>query len=654
MPPNSHTEGQGSALPVPRTQLAQVSEGEHGQADTPTGTILAWGLEKSSGLVRHIRELPRERTGGASGIECVGCGSLLEAVNAGVSIWQHRPHFRHPKGTQRADCHLKAAKLGLLSNLTQDGVLQLPEKRRTAAWVGLSGTRYEAWRNTPGERVRIRKVSYEDRTRAIVTLDDGRRLAVVLSGEFSLGNANEGLALLTIDAGPDAHLLAGLTPEEIHQRLALTPDPLRWQCHWQDAELDREALASARAEAVQLLDEWPDDQAPPPHDRRRETLLHRVVREILQDARVLDVPGWQIDYELGDHRRYEPVPPHRLTLTDIRAERGLAGRVPDIQCAATAVDMDLNLPLLAIEVVVHHEVTENKLDELAAAGAAVLEISFAQWGGRLTREELRWLVMAGLDCKRWLHHPRHARDLADLEEQRTLSSAWREWQRHAPEPGSRSQPTAMDSRELQIDAEGLGAIAERYRHALTRYLDLSIPSTSIALTALQVLERAAVRADLWASVCLYADELEEAGVAGGQDAAVVGDLMTRLLSIYEDRGVGIGSQNARATINNVRTEITNRQHTQADEIRPSPTAALALLAFKEYELNRRNSKPSGPYDTARAIVRESLEKDEPRFLWDDLYLPLVEAMFPELANAIAGLRPRMSRIAEAATPRHRG
>lgn len=160
----------GRALPLVVDAAAAIPTPVASGPDSGHG-VLAWGIETATGLVRHIRDLTRDRTGQACGIECVGCGRALEAFNAGAVRWQHRPHFKHPAGTQRADCHLVATRLALVNSLTHDGFLTLPARRRRGSWIGLSNTQYEAWRNLATEQVRVRTISYTDRTRALITLD---------------------------------------------------------------------------------------------------------------------------------------------------------------------------------------------------------------------------------------------------------------------------------------------------------------------------------------------------------------------------------------------------------------------------------------------------------------------------------------------------
>jgi hypothetical protein len=643
-----HAERADDKPPVPvviEDSASSAAPSASGQA--AQRKVLAWGLETATGFVRHIRDVPRARTGRKCGIECVGCGLPLEAFNGGATVWRHRPHFKHPKGTQREDCEIVASRLAVVDALTQGDALTLPARHRSSAWVGLSGMRYEVWRNVQAERAQIRTISYSDRTRALITLDDGRQLAVMLRGDFSLQDADpSNLACLTIEAGTYASLLSELSPEELRERLTLLPDVLAWQCHWRDSDLTAEATLEAKSQARDALDEWPSGWGHDAGDRRRETLLHRLVREILASAQVIDVPGWRHAPLAGELRSWPSVPSHRLTLSNLRSERGLAGRIPDIQCAATAEDKVCDLTSLVIEVVVHNDVTDEKLAELRAAGAAVLEISLKHWGGRITMEELRSIVVPGLDCKRWLHHPLRETQVASIAAERALAEARRVWHLNEPQRNLRSAERPPAEQDDYGAQEALLRFGAMYRDTAAAYLEAS--ELSPGATLRQIEAATPRREAIWAQLCWISDELEDLGAPGATDHDVLFKLMARMLSICEDRGIGhASSQNARAVINHVWTEVKNRESKEVSVAAdPSPTAVLCTMAFQAFEIDKRQKKSSAPYEQLCAVVRSSLLNLERRFLWDRMSIPLVRAVFPELANAIDKLVPRMTAIAE--------
>lgn len=79
------------------------------------------------------------------------------------------------------------------------------------------------------------------------------------------------------------------------------------------------------------------------------------------------------------------------------------------------------------------------------------------------------------------------------------------------------------------------------------------------------------REAIWAQLCWISDELEDLGAPGATDHDVLFKLMARMLSICEHRGIGhASSQNARAVINHVWTEIKNRE-SKEDGLVPDPS-----------------------------------------------------------------------------------
>jgi hypothetical protein len=61
---------------------------------------------------------------------------------------------------------------------------------------------------------------------------------------------------------------------------------------------------------------------------------------------------------------------------------------------------------LLIEITVSHPISDMKEDVLASLGLPVLEIDLRRASGRVSRDELRDIVIGGLQVKRWVFHPR--------------------------------------------------------------------------------------------------------------------------------------------------------------------------------------------------------------------------------------------------------
>ena len=78
-----------------------------------------------------------------------------------------------------------AARLAAIQLLRDSGVIQLPRRIMRGQVVGLSGVVHEAWVERPAQTLAIRDFNFRDRAAAILTLEDGRQLRVLLTGSGS-------------------------------------------------------------------------------------------------------------------------------------------------------------------------------------------------------------------------------------------------------------------------------------------------------------------------------------------------------------------------------------------------------------------------------------------------------------------------------------
>ncbi|HQZ00729.1 MAG TPA: hypothetical protein PLQ63_12095, partial [Propionicimonas sp.] len=310
---------------------------------------LKWASDAATGAPRYIHD-PDIVSAAASAV-CPGCGSKLWTVLAGEPQ-RVRPtaHFRHVAGTPRTTCVVVAARLAASHHLASLGYIDLPRRRVTAVSKGFSGEGYEGWVEEPAQRVRISDVRMVDPAAAELTLDDGRTILVDLTGERVEGEA--GRAVITINLSDPA--LAEMDVDELRARLRLLP-PASWCSHWRDRELTSQARSRAADEARQALDAWTDEdeagfqaQLPPGTDpeatatMRRETLLHRTVKSILEDARRIRAPGLHVAVQRDapdgygdgwDDHRVEILwwsAPAELSFEAVELERRLGRIVPDV------------------------------------------------------------------------------------------------------------------------------------------------------------------------------------------------------------------------------------------------------------------------------------------------------------------------------------
>ena len=374
--------------------------------------VLAWAVDLETNTPRYILELDAAHNGAKCNCKCPSCDLPLTAINAGKFKWQHRPHFRHPKGAVREICLVIAARRAINEMFGRLGRVVLPRRRRSREIEGLSGNYHDAWVERPAERVHISDCAFEDEANAILTLDDGRRLRVRLVGRSEVANNSRDEDRLTacIEIQADDPAVANMDPEEILSRLQLVWAEGCWVRHWADDEMDAEAEASAIAKAIDSLD-WLDTGNLPDSlssSERRETLLHREVKAILDRERRIRVPElkaraeWKRANSITDARSWSS-PSVELRLSSVELEVHLGHSVPDV--VASWVDEDGWSHSMIIEVTVTNTITDDRIERLSSLGCPVLEIDISRMGGVVTRDEFTRLVLDEVAGKRWLYHP---------------------------------------------------------------------------------------------------------------------------------------------------------------------------------------------------------------------------------------------------------
>lgn len=191
---------------------------------------LKWAHDLRTGEPRYIHDA--EVINGSIGCQCPACNLSLTPVLAGQPLRRNpTAHFRHPKGAQKDDCTLIAARLAAIRHLQERGFIDLPRRRMSASATGFSGQGYEGWAEMPEERISISGAVFHDHATALLTLDDGRELLVDLTGQRDVGSDGQGRAIVTLSLSDPS--IAMMSPEEIRARLRLLPD-IRWCAHWND------------------------------------------------------------------------------------------------------------------------------------------------------------------------------------------------------------------------------------------------------------------------------------------------------------------------------------------------------------------------------------------------------------------------------------
>lgn len=401
--------------------------------DGLSALVLAWASDRTTGVARYITEVQR---GLACNCVCPACGHPLEAVNPTKTTFgprEKRPFFRHYRGQERRNCRVLASRLALQRELAGAGVFNLPGRALQRTLPGASGVAYEGRAGRSPERCAVRHVHFRDDVLAVLVLADGRELEVHARGSVD-PSGTSGAAAIAIDLTADE--AAHLDPTELRARLFLRPESIVWLCHWADAELARAAEAAARAEAVEAMDE-PADPAIP-GEWMRESALHGAVKAIIAAELRMHLPPLRVcvareSWGLRATRDWSQ-PAKEVFFTSVALEQRLGRVIPDVVARAGEHE-------LLIEVTVTHPVSDIKRERLAALGLPVLEIDLRNGCGRVTRSELRDLVLNDHCCKRWVFHPRAEKIHAELsatvaEDLQKLADA----RRHALQRQELSQP----------------------------------------------------------------------------------------------------------------------------------------------------------------------------------------------------------------------
>ncbi|MCP3024722.1 hypothetical protein [Cupriavidus basilensis] len=376
---------------------------------------IAWALDASTSRAIHILELGPERSGKLSACVCPSCGADLVAVNNAKLAYKRRPHFRHVAGASAergglAGCAIVAARYAMLRAMEDRGWIELPMRQRSKTVSGYLDQSFSEVATRQSERVFLRQARLVDRTRAVLTLADGRRVDVVLAGEADLSAQDDDVsAVITIEVSDPS--LAEMGADELRDRLSL-PGVLCWQQHWQDATLDEEARINALAAAVDHLALAPADLVLPedmPPELKTETVLHYAVKQILAEEGAFLAPGAHLEaraQSVGkEHIATWKLEPTLLELKEVQLERRLQLIRPDLTCVALDSDGTVAFPSLCIEVTVTHGIDAERLGRIRQVNLPTVEINLRDLGGRITRSLLHDLVRHGQAVKSWVHHP---------------------------------------------------------------------------------------------------------------------------------------------------------------------------------------------------------------------------------------------------------
>lgn len=586
----------------------QLDPGKASAETVEPSNVQAWARDTKTGEPVYILELGKDRVGKRCGCECQSCDLALIAVNAAKSKYTKRPHFRHPPGAAKAECSYLAARLAALRLLGTHGVIQLPARRLAGTVMGLSGVEHVAWIERPEERLQIRHVDYQDKVAAVITLEDGRQLRFQLIGSGQHAPDGQIVATIFLDLQNDE--LAGLSPQELRARTTLVPEGLCWLNHWDDAELQAQANSAAMAIAVEALDiegQYSTELAEVDPKFRRETLLHLETKRILSEANRIAVPAIQGSARRRAHDGHEieksfAIPIQVVPLTEVTLEQRYGDLIPD----ATALTSEKHGHVLLVEVTVTNRIDQSRRARYQHCNVPALEIDLSRAGGRITREELRHLVIERTDAKTWLFHPSYAQLQHEVDVAADFELSERNRTIEEDEQHRRSilnVPTAQ--------------IAADYLESVYRYAEFEVAGKAQGFEE-KHRRREAVRNQ---AKRLAAHGYEEAMDENLTESPSL--IVPRILSIQVGRGVGLWEDSAMAILATLQ------------RVRPAQRFLHTICMIAEATYRPKHEPPHPRwYEDWVAEVRRSIRAGEKTYLRSRRFDRLLSLLFPEMAPGL--------------------
>nr|CAD61114.1 hypothetical protein [Cupriavidus oxalaticus] len=626
---------------------------------------LKWAHDARTGEPCYIHDA--EVSEGRAECQCPACHLSLTPVLAGQPLHRNpTAHFRHPKGAQKDDCTLVAARLAAIRNLQERGFIDLPRHRRSASAIGFSGQGYEGWAEMPEQRISIAGAVLQDHATALLTLDDGRELLVDLTGQREVGGDGRGRAIVTLSLSDPA--IAMMSPEEIRARLRLLPD-IHWCSHWSDHALQAAAATQARQAARDAMDAWEDAEETSFHrslppdlnpavaqQLRRETLLHSEVKAILEQSSHIATPSLNVEvtryapdefsgeWEGNTLRMQWLTGSTTLSLERTQLERQQGSIVPDVMCTlreprpfifgATETWLDDGFEeliedshsgqrwpqTLLVEVTVTHGIDQEKLRRIRELDLPTLEIDIGSLGGRVTREGLRHLVVDETIGKRWVHHPawRFRRQLLEMELDKHPVTV-------------RLQERLAELRRPRLLATPASEWVSIYLAAATEFHDANTRIDKARRTHRGDGPKPVLLgkdSEPWQRLAEAAEALAVHGYPGAADPEMVGlaGIVPRLLSIQYDRGIGYAFDTGYQVLNAIMQSGADYQQWHT----------LYPMAVKAYGLESRfTAKQAERYASWRQGIIDKVNVGDATHLRPARYDAVLSVLFPAMAPRLA-------------------
>ena len=581
--------------------------------------VIAWATDADTHLATYILELGPERSGAKSRCLCPGCGGPLVAVNNAKSQYKVRPHFRHHQGANNKDCAIVAARMAILRTMTELGWIDLPARARSTSLKGLDGRDYEGMASRPPERVRVIRAEFSDCAPAVLHLEDGRQITVLLRGEAApTDDSPHTGAVIVIEVDDPA--VALMDPQQLRERLSLNAGAC-WHQHWDDAAILEEATRQARETAIDHLALAPDGLDLPsdmPAELKSETVLHYVVKQILKEAGELRTPAdvvyVEAESEIRCHNTTWRLPEQHLALSEVELEKRLGLTRPDLVCKAIDTAGDYSYPSLCIEVTVSNTISQERRNRIREVGLPALEIDLSALQGRITLGRLKHLVVTATYVKKWIYNPVVTQKFLELEKEVKASAA------------------AEDEAIEEERAERRRVNAIPLQEAADRYLDMAyiyfllLQDTGDSWPAAGSSKGSAL-AEARQALSEQAMLLASKGYPGADEDDFVhpSGVLEALLSLKLDRGL--------ARKLNTGFQVLNALMAGGKGIANAQTP-LFLAAAKAFELPLTETQQD-TVERWRGEVITRIKTIQGSYVRTCAYDPLLGALFPELQKSLA-------------------
>lgn len=606
--------------------------------------VMAWAKDMLTGEAIYIGELGKDRRGASCNCECISCKANLVAVNAAKNDFIKRPHFRHPAGTERVSCSVLTARAASLKMFTELGLIELPSFQKSGSFIGFSGNSYNAWVNIPSEKVAIRSFSLRDSVTAELTLEDGRKIRVVLVGEFDAVTSNSNSEVearnpvTTIRICVDSPDVAGMNPSELRKKLVILLQQGQWCDYWDEAQLSIQAKDLAAAEANNLMDWSSEDEliemlpSTASELLKRETLLHLKAKQILAKAKFLKVPGVVIEAsaELPNNEvldRQQTLNACDIQIKSAELEKAQGNVRPDV-LINTLPNEWWSGGQLMVEVTVTNHIDSERLLRIRKKGIPALEIDLSKFGGLVTEEQFTRILLIELQSKRWLSQS-FAHAAQDALERKISDEADSHWDRYRElkleneiRERTQKQPISELLSEYLQSIEAFADIREKMEKQRDAHI-LARNSTELKDSIFQPIQEYYDRQE-WMQFRAKTLAWRNYQNAGNSDLiGRKGCIIERLLSIRENRPIGYQLDTSWQVINAIQIEGDRAAHWHT----------LFLIAIRVYRPTLSKAQKER-VRLWRSSVKDSLQDGEPKYRRSQIYDSFLAVLFPEMADLL--------------------